>query len=269
MWQGDTKDNSLCCRQRCLACWLHPKRIQFHLKMIQSRITIHPCVLHCIHNTYVLRTSDMHNCTAAATHRRSARVRALLLRRRPSVCPSILFPLSDFSRQWSPGVDQVRTKIIESILKDEEGSLTFWKYGPNHRSPARLCRHCWRCYRRWRLEHRQPACCRCQEGETVKYLSSFPPYFILVGCDTITGKTELKFWQRQDHRSALEYNFFWDVEHWVRWVNACGENILNWNQRAASTIKSLGNCGKIMGSWGDQRIQTKLSSASIQFSDKT
>ena len=151
-------------------------------------------------------------CTAAAKHRRSARVRALLLRRRPSVCPSILFPLSDFSRQWSPGVDQVRTKIIESIFKDEEGSLTFWKYGPNHRSPARLCRHCWRCYRRWRLEHRQPACCRCQEGEAVKYSSSFPPSFYL-GCDTITGKTELKFWQTQDYRSALEYNFFWDVEH--------------------------------------------------------
>ena len=115
----------------------------------------------------------------AAKHRRSARVRALLLRRRPSVCPSILFPLSGFSRQWSPGVDQVRTKIIESILKDEEGSLTFWQNGPNHRSPTRLCRHCWRCYRRWRLEHRQPACCRCQEGEAVKYSSYFPPHFTL------------------------------------------------------------------------------------------
>ena len=34
-----------------------------------------------------------------------------------------------------------------------------------------------------------------------------------LGCDTITGKTGLKFWQRQDYGSALEYNFFWDVEH--------------------------------------------------------
>ena len=187
--------------------------------MIQSRISIHPCVLHCIHNIYVLRISDMHS--SSHTHRRSARVRALLLRRRPSVCPSILFPLSGFSRQWSPGVDQVRTKIIESILKDEEGSLTFWQNGPNHRSPARLCRHCWRCYRRWRLEHRQPACCRCQEGEPVKYFFLFSSSFYL-GCDTITGKTGLKFWQRQDHRSALEYNFFWDVQHteWDEWMLA-------------------------------------------------
>ena len=233
--------------------------------MIQSRITIHPCVLHCIHNTYVLRASDMHS----SSHTQTERSRTSS----PPPAPSVRLSVHTFPvvRLLPPVITRCRPSQDKDHRVHIKGRgrithfLKIWPEPPQPCSPlppllALLSPLTTRTSaagmlsmsRRW--------------GSEVFVFFSFSFYF---GCDTITGKTELKFWQRQDHRSALEYNFFWDVEHWVRWVNACGENILNWNQRAASTIKSLGNCGKIMGSWGDQRIQTKLSSASIQFSDKT
>ena len=171
--------------------------------MIQSRITLHPCVLHCIHNT----TSDMQS----SSHTQTERSRTSS----PPPAPSVRLSVHTFPvvRLLPPVITRCRPSQDKDHRVHIKGRgrithfLKKWPEPPQPCSPlppllALLSPLTTRTSaagmlsmsRRW--------------GSEVFVLFSFSFY---LGCDTITAKIELKFWQRQDHRSALEYNFFWDV----------------------------------------------------------
>ena len=230
--------------------------------MIQSRISIHPCVLHCIHNIYVLRISDMHS---SSSHTQTERSRTSS----PPPAPSVRLSVHTFPvvRLLPPVITRCRPSQDKDHRVHIKGRgrithfLTKWPEPPQPYSPlppllALLSPLTTRTSAAGML-----SMSRRWGSEVFVFFSSS---FYLGWQDRVKVLAEARLWIRSGVQLFLRR-----PTHWVRWVNACGENILNWNQRAASTIKSLGNCGKIMGSWGDQRIQTKLSSASIQFSDKT
>ena len=231
--------------------------------MIQSRISIHPCVLHCIHNTCVLI------CThSSQTQTERSRTSS------PPPAPSVRLSVHTFPvvRLLPPVITRCRPSQDKDHRVHIKGRgrithfLTKWPEPPQPYSPLPPL-----------LALLSPLTTRTSAAGMLSMSRRWASEVFFLGFLLILSWMWYDHWQdrvkvlaeaRLWIRSGVQLFLRRRTQEWDEWMR-CGENILNWNQRAASTIKSLGNCGKIMGSWGDQRIQTKLSSASIQFSDKT
>ena len=187
--------------------------------MIQSRITLHPCVLHCIiHNTYVLRTSDMHS---SSSHTQTERSRTSS----PPPAPSVRLSVHTFPvvRLLPPVITRCRPSQDKDHRVHIKGRgrithfLTKWPEPPQPCSPlppllALLSPLTTRTSAAGML-----SMSRRWGSEVFVFFSSF--FLSWMRYDHWQDRVKILAEARSSIRSGVQL-FLRRRTHWVRWVNA-------------------------------------------------